>query len=249
MSAFISQRPTEPGSATRMRFAQSNQEMDNSIMRFRRSSAVVLVLMVLASCLSLPASEKVFTMPRAFHAKTYPAHDAHDDEQVTLAVDPYDTPDKQMTVFKTQFVERDMLPIHFILSNDGGAKISLTQMSVLLITKKRVKIEPATTDDIYRRLSAAKQRLDMPNPSPFPRHAKDAVPKEAKEEVQTAQFAAVAVEPKSTQGGFFFFDVDGIENPLAGARLVVTGIRGANGKEFFYFEIPMEKYLGYKPVQ
>jgi len=218
-------------------------------MRFRRSSAVVLALMLLASSLALPATEKTFTMPRAFHAKTYPAHDAHDDEQVTLAVDPYDTPDKQMTVFKTQFVERDMLPLHFIISNDSGTVITLKQMSVLLITKKRVKIEPATEDDIYRRLSAAKQRLDLPNPSPFPRHAKSAVSKEAKEEVPAAQFAAVSVEPKSTQAGFLFFDVQDIENPLAGARLVVTGIRNANGKELFYFEIPLEKYLGYKPGQ
>ena len=55
--------------------------------------------------------------------------------------------------------------------------------------------------------------------------------------------------PKSTQAGFFFCDVENIENPLAGARLVVTGIRNSAGKELFYFEVPLEKYLGYKPPQ
>jgi len=249
MSANFNLKKNVRVCATTIPFAHSKQETDNPIMLHRRSSAVVIVLMMLASSLSLPAKDKVFTMPRAFHAKTYPAHDAHDDEQVTLAVDPYDTPDKQMTVFRTQFVERNILPIHFILSNDSGAIITLTQMSILLITKKRVKIEPASNDDIFRRLSSARQRLDMPNPSPLPRRTKSSVPKEAQEEVPAAQFTAVAVEPKSTQAGFLFFDVEDIENPLAGARLVVTGIRTSNGKELFYFEIPLEKYLGYKPGQ
>jgi hypothetical protein len=29
----------------------------------------------------------------------------------------------------------------------------------------------------------------------------------------------------------------------------LTGIRRADGTELFYFEIPLEKYLGYKPGQ
>ena len=60
-------------------------------------------------------------------------------------------------------------------------------------------------------------------------------------------FRAKAVEPHGTQAGFLFFDVEGIRNPLAGAKLYITGLRDGNGQELLYFEIPMEKYLTYKP--
>lgn len=202
---------------------------------------------------TIAAKDKPFSLPRAFHAKTYPAHDAHDDEQVTLALDPYDLPDKQATVFRANYLGKDILPVHFILSNDSGKMITLNNMNVLLITKKKLKLEPASTDDIYRRLAMVSRHYEEPNirssPIPLPRKAKSPVPKEALEEVPYAQFMVVGVEPKSTQAGFFFFDVENIENPLAGARLVVTGIRNSAGKELFYFEIPLEKYLGYKPGQ
>ena len=51
------------------------------------------------------------------------------------------------------------------------------------------------------------------------------------------------MEPHSTARGFFFFDVQGISNPLAGASFYLTGVRDAKDKELMYFEVPLEKYL------
>jgi hypothetical protein len=78
---------------------------------------------------------------------------------------------------------------------------------------------------------------------PFPTKVKGGVSKQAREEIQNAQFAAKAVEPRSTQAGFLFFDVSGISTPLAGAHLYLTGVRDAKGNELMYFEIALEKYL------
>ena len=61
-----------------------------------------------------------------------------------------------------------------------------------------------------------------------------------RDEIESSQFAANAVEPHTTQSGFFFFDVGDIPSPLAGAHLYVTGVNDAKGHELMYFEIPME---------
>jgi hypothetical protein len=215
---------------------------------FNRITTVALLALLLSVAW---AKERVFTLPRAFHAKTYPAHDAHEDEKFSIAADPYDMPDKAAAVFTTDFRKDELMPIHVIFSNDSNEAVSLADMHIKLITKKKVKIEPASPDDIYRRIAKQKRRGDEPSnipfPGPVPRRVPRSISRESQDEVEGAQFLAKAVEPKGTQAGFFIFDTQGIENPLAGGRLEITGIRKANGEELFYFEIPLEKYLGYKP--
>lgn len=217
-------------------------------MRRQTTTGALLVLLLV---LGAWAKERIFTLPRAFHAKTYPAHDAHDGEKFAIAADPYDMPDKAAAVFTIDFRKEQLVPIHVIFSNDGDEPVSLGDMHIKLITKKKVKIEPASPDDIYRRIAKQKRRGDepanIPLPVPIPRRVPRSISKEAQNEVENSQFLAKAVEPRSTQAGFFIFDTEGIENPLAGAQLEITGIRKANGEELFYFEIPMEKYLSYKP--
>ena len=119
----------------------------------------------------------------------------------------------------------------------------LKGMNVQLVTVNRTKLSPATSDDLYRRLSHPSQS-NMPSPLPLPRKkVKGGVSQKAAEEIDAAQFQAKAVEPHSTQSGFIFFDVEDISTPLAGANLYLTGIKDAGGHELMYFEIPMEKYL------
>jgi hypothetical protein len=212
---------------------------------------------LLAAALLLSSAAWIFAekqpqpLPRAFHANTYPAHEAHGDEKVSIAADPYDMPDKA-AIFVVNYKNSDLLPMQFIISNDGDQAVSLMDMEVELITADRSKIPPATVDDLYRRLGKQTRRGDEParNPLPVPlprQKVKPTVSKEAQAEIEAMQFLAKAVEPHSLQSGFLIFDVQGIPNPLAGAHLYVRGIRDHNGKELFYFEIPMEKYLIYRP--
>jgi hypothetical protein len=214
----------------------------------RRTLFVPVLLLAIAAV----AKERIFQMPKAFHAKTYPAVDAHEDEKLAIAADPYDMPDKA-AIFTTDYRDKGLLPIYVIFSNDDDEAISLGTMRVQLVTKRRDKIEPATLDDIYRRISKQKARGDEQGtprlPVPIPRRGTNNrnLSADAQLEVESMQFLAKAVEPHSTKAGFMTFDVRGIDNPLAGAHLVLTGIRRSDGTELFYFEIPLEKYLGYKP--
>ena len=181
-------------------------------------------------------------MPKAQPAKSYPAHDAHSTEGVTVALDPYDMADKA-DIFSIHYSEEGLLPIFLVITNDGEQPIALAGMKAQLVTVNRTKMSPATVDDIYRRLSRPSTSTS-PSPLPFPRKkVKGAVGKQALEEIQSAQFGARAVEPHTTQVGFLFFDVSGVSTPLAGAHFYLTGVRDSKADELMYFEIPLENYL------
>jgi hypothetical protein len=141
------------------------------------------------------------------------------------------------------------VPIFVVVSNENGQPIELSRIRVQLVTANRsAKIEPATDDDIYRRLSKVVRRGDEPSrnplPIPLPRGGpKVGVKKEVREEVEAAQFRARAVDARSNERGFFFFDVSGISNPLQGATLYITGVRDNSGQDLMYFEVPLEKAL------
>jgi hypothetical protein len=215
------------------------------------SRALFAVLLVLALGAAAPAFEKKFEPPRAFHAKTFPAHDEHPLEKVTIAADPYDLPEKD-AAFTVPFRKEGLLPIHLLISNDSGKPIALAGLKVELITVDRVKIGPAEVGDIYRKVATMKNRPTDPRPYPLPipRGApKPSVKREYQEEIEAAMFKARAVEAGSTEAGFFFFDVDGLDHPLNGARLFISGLRDDQGQELMYFEISMEKYLTYRPSQ
>jgi hypothetical protein len=214
---------------------------DNSLMHRRISLSIALIL----TCAALLWAAKEFQMPRANNAKTYPAHDEHPKEKVTIAVDPYDAPDKQ-SIFVVKYAEHDLLPLHVIVTNDGDQPVSLGNMKVQMTFHDRSKGVPASQDDILRRITHIKQHggeVPKSYPIPIPKNPKGGIPKGALDELDQALFKAKAVEPHSTQSGFMFFDITDLSNPLAGATLYLTGIRDNNGNELMYFEVPMEKYL------
>jgi hypothetical protein len=211
----------------------------------RRKHASIRIIAGIVGFLVLSVfclAAKQFVMPVARPAKTYPAHDEHGDEAVTVALDPYDMAGKT-SIFSVQYDEIGMVPILLVVTNDGDQPVSLAGMKAQLVTVDRTKLSPAVPDDIERRLSRPTANTNR-YPLPFPtKKVKGGVGKEAREEIENAQFGAKAVEPHSTQAGFLFFDVRGISTPLAGARFYLTGVRNAQGSEMMYFEVPLEKYL------
>lgn len=200
---------------------------------------VVLAAILLFSIVCLAA--KHFVMPATHSAKTYPAHDEHPNEGVTVALDPYDMADKA-SIFSVHYSDIGFMPILVVITNDSNQPISLAGSQADLVTHNRDKIPPATDDDLYRRIARPISGVST-NPLPWPKKTKGTISKEAQDEIQNSQFAARAVEPHSTQSGFMFFDVAGIDTPLAGANFYLTGVHGAKGNELMYFEVPLEKYL------
>jgi hypothetical protein len=211
------------------------------IRNLARSHPLLAFGVVLVSCAFVLAS-KEFVKPTASPAKTYPAHDEHTSEGVTIAADPYDLADKAQ-IFSVHWKEEGYLPVFLVITNDSDQPVSLATMKAEFVTVRRDKILPATSDDLYRRLAHVSS-AGPTYPIPFPKSkVKGAVSKQARQEIDAAQFDAKVVEAHSTQSGFLFFDVSGISTPLPGAHLYLTGVQDVKGNELMYFEIPMEKYL------
>jgi hypothetical protein len=187
----------------------------------------------------LPVAAKDFVKPAAHPAQTYPAHDDHTTDKVAIAADPYDTPEKAK-IFTINFHEHGLLPIFFIVTNDGEQPISIANMQVTLTTANRSKLTPIASEDIFRRLSNPHETTPIPVPIPQ-KKVKGGLSQKERDEIETSQFAAKAVEPHTTQSGFLFFDVENVNAPLEGSRIFVTGVNDAKGTELMYFEIPLEK--------
>lgn len=205
------------------------------------SRFLVAVLLVLALPAALVAG-KNFIKPVAKTAINYPAHDFHREEKVAIAADPYDNAEKAK-IFSINFAEHGFLPIFFIVTNDGDQPVSIAKMHITLTTAHDSKLTPIETDDLYRRLSNPQAKTDTNNPLPFPHKVKGGVTQKEKDEIESSQFAARAVEPHTTQSGFLFFDIADLNSPLRGANIDITGVADAKGNELMFFEIAMDKYF------
>lgn len=206
----------------------------------RLSSRIYPVFLCLVAFVPAALAGKNFVKPVAKSAINYPAHDFHRDEQVAIAADPYDTPEKAK-IFSVNFAGYGLLPVFFVVTNDGNQPVSIAKMEITLLTANHSKLTPVDTDDLYRRLTNPHMNT-RPSPLPLPNKVKGTGKKEM-EEVTASQFAARAVEPHTTQSGFMFFDIGGINSPLRGANIDVTGVTDANGNELMFFEIPVDNYL------
>jgi hypothetical protein len=156
------------------------------------SPAVAIAAIALSPLLCLAARE--FVMPQAEPAKTYPAHDQHPAETVTVAVDPYDLAEKT-TIFSVHYSELGFLPIFVVVTNDGSQAVELSGIKAQLVTVNRAKLSPATQEDIARRITRPSANTNR-YPIPFPtKKVKGGMNKQAIDEIQNAQFVARRSSP------------------------------------------------------
>jgi hypothetical protein len=205
----------------------------------RRSFIAFLACGLLLLCSGVVAAEH--PPSPAGVASSYPAFEAHADEHVTIAADPYNTKEKA-SCFRIDYLKYGFMPIRVIVTNDGDKPINLEQARIHFITASGDKIPAAEPEDVERRTT------DVKNPSgpkvPIPGLNKPRT-KDAKidADFQEFEYQALVVEPHTTRAGFLFYDVENLSNPLKGAKLYLRRLQGADGKDLFYFEIPFDKYL------
>src|SRR5579859_1510589 len=80
-------------------------------------------------------SEKHFNPPAANHANTYPLHEAHNDEKVTIAADPVDA-QKMSGVFKENYWNHGLFPVRLLISNDSDQTLMLQDLKIEYITAR-----------------------------------------------------------------------------------------------------------------
>src|ERR1700684_1592243 len=181
--------------------------------------------------------------PPAGVATSYLAFDLHPAEHVAIAADPYNTPEKA-SIFRFKYLQYGFMPIRIIVTNNGDKPISLLDARINFITAAGDKISAAEPEDVERRIGGVKRPdggYKLPGPLPRIGNKSSTKNKDVDADFHSFEYAAVAVEAHTTRAGFLFYDVDGLANPLAGAKLNLRMLRNAEGKELFYFEIPLDK--------
>lgn len=185
------------------------------------------------------------TPPPVQPATSFPAVEVHRNEHVAIAVEPYDTKEKE-AIFRINYSAYNVMPIRLIVTNLGDKPISLRDARILFETASGERVQAAEPEDVERMITGVNRRgKTIPLPAPLPPiHTKpkniDAL---VEQDFDTFEYSALAVEPHTTRAGFLFYDVTGLTQPLVGARLYVRSIRDSEGNELFYFEIPFDKYL------
>jgi hypothetical protein len=179
-------------------------------------------------------------------ASHFPAVDTHASEHVAIAADPYDTTAKAK-LFHVDYPAYHVLPIRIIVTNNGDTPISLADARIDFITAAGDKIPAAEPEDVERILDRPADPGSAVRVGPIKLGGKGkSMDKQVKEDFDTHEYGALAVEPHTTRTGFLFYDIGGIREPLRGARLELRKLHAADGKELFAFEIPFDKYLAKK---
>ncbi|HEY1255522.1 MAG TPA: hypothetical protein VGF01_12140 [Terracidiphilus sp.] len=201
--------------------------------------------------LALPALAAHHTPPPVQPATAFAAVEVHENEKVAIAVEPYDTREKA-AIFRVDYLEHGVMPVRLIITNNSDGAISLREAPIHFYTADGIQILAAEPDDVQRLMTRKEReggKIPMPSPLPAIKLKPKASIKEIEADFNTFQFSALVVEPHTTRAGFLFFDVSGLEHPLAGASLHLRKLRDADGQELFYFEIPFDKYLKSKSSQ
>jgi hypothetical protein len=204
-----------------------------------------LGLTLLALWLALPATASDHTPPPVQPASSFAAVEVHENEKVAIAVEPYDTREKE-SIFRIDYLGHGVMPVRLIVTNNGDKPISLRDARILFITAAGDKIQAAEPDDVERLMTRTERegkKLPMPGPIPNIKLKPKASNQDIERDFDTFEYEALVVEPHSTRAGFLFYDVSELDHPLRGAKLHLHKLRDADGKELFYFEIPFDKYL------
>jgi hypothetical protein len=205
----------------------------------------------MALWLALPAGAIDHIPPKVQPATSFAAVEVHDNENVAIAAEPYDTHEKA-SIFRVDYLSHGIMPVRLIVTNNGSRPISLRDARILFQTAAGDRIQTAEPEDVERLMTRKERegsKIPMPGPIPAIKLKPKASNKEIEEDFNTFEYQALVVEPHTTRAGFLFYDVSELDVPLKGAKLHLHDLRDADGNELFYFEIPFDKYLKSKSSQ
>ena len=178
------------------------------------------------------------TPPAVQPATSFPAMEVHPDEHVAIAVEPYDTKEKE-SIFRIDYIDYDVMPVRLIVTNLGDKPISLRDARILFETARR-RSHPGrrtrrrgTYDDAHQCIGARQFPSPLRCRPSIPRPR--AVDTRVQQDFDTFEYSALAVEPHTTRAGFLFYDITGLSNPLVGAKLYVRSIRDCGRQRAFLF--------------
>jgi hypothetical protein len=162
-------------------------------------------------------------------------------DKITIAAVPFLSDEQVKSAFgKVDPNRHGVLPVLVVFENGTGKALRL-DLKAELITADNRHQEALAPDDVQH-LGAATKAPKLPggpgNPLPMP------LPTRVKKgplnvwEIEGRAFSVKLLPAGESASGFFYF----LAEHEPGERLYLTGIReAATGKDFFYFEVPIQK--------
>ena len=202
----------------------------------------ITTLFALALLTTAPAlADKARTPPPVARAETYPMHDAHPAEKVTIAAEPCDTKDLAPKT-RLDYLHHGFLPIRIIVTNDSDAVITLDDARIQFVAGDNTVLPAATGDELQRRLFSRKSAEGTKIPLiPITIHH-EPVDKQILSDDFDFGFRSTTIEPHTTAAGYLYYDTRDLDEPVLNhATLEVRRVHPVNTKQEFYsFEIPLK---------
>lgn len=193
---------------------------------------------------ALPAGAADHTPPPVTAATRFPAVEVHRKEDVAIAVEPYETKEKQDLFNFHDYYKYGVMPVRLIVTNNGDQPINLRDARILFETGDGQRVQAAEPADVERLMGNYDPRpLNVPTPLPGIHFHHKNHDKQIEDDFNTFEYQALAVEPHTTRAGFLFYVLGNANDPLKGADLYLYELRNASGQQLFPFQIPFDKYL------
>jgi hypothetical protein len=194
-----------------------------------------VALIVLMSIATAAAADKKppFTPGKA---SSYPNHLTQD--KITIAAIPYTSEDQAASAFgKVNPYKYGILPVLVVLQNDTGKALKLN-LEAKFIGGEAHDLEAMPATDVVLFNGGRRGSYQVPTPRPFPLPQKNNKGPLNTPEIEGKAFNAHLVPIGESVHGFFYFEAQNAPD----SRIYLSGIKEADtGKEFFFFEVPLEK--------
>jgi hypothetical protein len=158
-------------------------------------------------------------------------------EKVTIAAEPAETDEQTTEPFgKVNPYRYGVLPVLIVIQNDGSDAIRVDRMRFAYTLPDHTKVEATPAQDL-RFIHGARTPKGLPGPTGGIKLTKAPKNPLAEWEIEGRAFAAKMIPPGQSASGFVYFQVP---QSSQAASVVISGLENAvNGKELYYFEIPM----------
>jgi hypothetical protein len=168
-------------------------------------------------------------------ASSYAGHQTLD--RITIAAVPFITEEQARAAFgKVNPYRYGVLPVLMVLENGTGKALRL-DLEAEFIQPDGRHVESTPAIDVTR-INGVTKPPKLPGQGPFPLPHREKKGPLNVWEIEGRAFIARMLPSGDSASGFFYFQTE----YQPGSRLYLTGIKDpASGKDYFYFEVPIEK--------
>lgn len=191
----------------------------------------VIALLAVSGCVSYTPRQVAMNDPGAYTMRQTM-------ENISLAVDPYYTADKQKTAFDTSdsMISQGLMPVAIVVKNEGDVPVKIEKGIFVLENPDGSKEKPLPVEDVYKAVkysTLGRAAMGGVFAAASASNANDAILADLKNKDLKDQIVA----KDSTDSGFLFFEVPKDVKGVDGYKILMTILEGDKTAAF---EMPLK---------